>query len=725
MRCISRFTIAFTLMTVLAGAARAQFIEVEAQPLADNAWRVVRAFDDLGYPFPADHAKAILKAANAQDARKVQELLEPHVFVHLHLNPEARVKAKRGDGPAVLQQSGYTPLLLKVHNESTVTKPLRIASPQALPIHAGGNRAKGKGVITEEDVLNRFLEVEMFTNVPMTEKLTGLKLEYAIALIYSRDAGVDKKGMLTAGKRAATLIFDVGQGTQDIGGRSEVPVLFDVKPAIPVLLIVNDFDGTPTTGRFLFKDKQDKVYPPKAKRIAPDFFFQDQIYRHSGTYVLLPPGELTMTYSRGPEYRQASRKVTIPEKGTHEISVNLDRWVNPARYGFYSGDHHIHAAGCSHYTNPTEGVFAPDMFLHVKGEGLNVGCNLTWGPCYDFQRQFFEPTANKISEPFTVLKYDIEVSGFGSQALGHVCLLNLRDQTYPGSRGTMTQGWPSWTTPVMRWAKLQGAYTGYAHSASGLGINPKEASKRIFEQFGFKEEEPKKEEPKADGNKDVKEGKKTDIAKDEKFGKDGKKPDDKTIPIKAWKLSERTVGDYLLPLSFEQIDENNDNFLTLEEMVKAHAKAQNSLPNYAIPEMNGIGAQEICVTTAQGICDFISAMDTNRVPEWNCWYHIMNCGYPLKVSGETDFPCITDSRVGQGRVYVQLGTKIDKIVFKDWAEGLAKGRSYVSDGYAHALEFTVNDKPAGDKVRLNEEDKHRQGPRRLRVGNAARHRPGG
>ena len=42
-------------------------------------------------------------------------------------------------------------------------------------------------------------------------------------------------------------------------------------------------------------------------------------------------------------------------------------------------------------------------------------------------------------------------------------------------------------------------------------------------------------------------------------------------------------------------------------------------------------------------------------PEWNCWYHIMNCGFPLKVSGETDFPCITGSRVGQGRVYVQLG----------------------------------------------------------------------
>src|SRR5204863_1432567 len=119
----------------------------------------------------------------------------------------------------------------------------------------------------------------------------------------------------------------------------------------------------------------------------------------------------------------------------------------------------------------------------VKGEALHVGCNLTWGPCFEFQRQFFKPTAHKVSEPFTVLKYDIEVSGFGSQALGHVCLLNLRDQTYPGSEGTKTKGWPTWTTPVMRWAKAQGGVTGYAHSASGLEIQPANSAKRLLAQL--------------------------------------------------------------------------------------------------------------------------------------------------------------------------------------------------------------------------------------------------
>src|SRR5262249_7988271 len=133
-----------------------------------------------------------------------------------------------------------------------------------------------------------------------------------------------------------------------------------------------------------------------------------------------------------------------------------------------------------------------------------------------------------------------------------------------------------------------------------------------------------------------------------------------------------------LPASFADRDTNKDGEISRQELIAGIQRVSNQLPNLAVPNMDGIGAQEICVTAAQGLCDFISAMDTARVPEWNCWYHVMNCGFPLKASGETDFPCITGSRVGQGRVYVQLG-KIDKIDFAAWAEALAKGRSYVSD----------------------------------------------
>ena len=622
---------------LLVQPARAQKldpVEVEGQPLAANAQRLLDALQFLGAPLPAQTAAALHAAIKGRDARKIQELLDPQVLVVVTLNPESRVKAARGPAAVTLQQGGFVPLLIKVVNDSTVQKALHITSPQAGPVFSGGG-AKNDPHADKD----RFLEVEMFTSPPMTPTLSGLKVEYALALAYSSEAG----------KREATFGFDVGQGTQDLGFRGEVPILFDIRPGIPVKLSVTDVDGKPTTGRFTFRDKAGRIYPPKAKRLAPDFFFQDQVYRADGGTVLLPPGEFTMTYGRGPEYRQLVRKITIPETGNAGIEVQLQRWINANDYGFYSGDHHIHAAGCAHYTNPTEGVFAQDMFLHVKGEGLNVGCNLTWGPCYDFQRQFFEPTINKLSEPLTVIKYDLEISGFGSQNLGHVCLLNLRDQTYPGSDGTKTKGWPTWTTPVMRWAKKQGAITGYAHSANGLEVNPDAAAERLLAEL--------------DKNKDG-------------------------------KLSREEAAQGLLPEDFAAIDTDHDGFVTEQELRRSIARVDNRLPNLAIPEMNGIGAQEICVTVAQGLCDFISAMDTRRVPEWNCWYHIMNCGFPLKASGETDFPCISGSRVGQGRVYVQLG-KVDHVDFTAWCEGLAKGRSYISDGYAHALEFTVNGKAPG------------------------------
>ena len=398
------------------------------------------------------------------------------------------------------------------------------------------------------------------------------------------------------------------------------------------------------------------MHPPQPKRVAPDLFFQRQVYRHDGGVVLLPPGRMTMTFGRGPEYRliePGDRR--SPSGARRRIDVRLERWFDPEAFGFFGGDHHIHAAGCA--TTPTRrrGSRPEDVFLQVKGEGLNVGCVLTWGPCYDYPAPVLRaarPTA--LSEPRTVIKYDVEVSGFGSQALGHVCLLNLRDQTYPGSDGTATKGWPTWTSPVLRWAKAQGAVTGYAHSASGLEIDPKAAAGRLL--AGHDEDE--------DGS-----------------------------------LTAAEAAGALLPGDFAAIDADRDGVLTRAELEAGHERAAESLPNHAIPEMDGVGAMEIPVSVAEGLCDFISAMDTPRIAEWNMWYHLLNCGFPLKVSGETDFPCMSGTRVGQGRVYVRLGD-VDSIDFDAWCEGLRLGRSYVSDGYAHAPEFTVGGKSPGDRLEL-------------------------
>ncbi|KAF0172146.1 MAG: Uncharacterized protein FD161_4128 [Limisphaerales bacterium] len=651
------------LLAVFVHAGRAaalpEPVAVEGQPLAANVQRVVEALEFLGAPLAAGNQAALAAAGKARDAAKLQQLLDAEVLFLVNINPEARVKVARGPATARLQQAGWTPVLVKVVNESGGTQRLRVRSPQAGPVYAGVaklsmDRQKQERLRENENtkgVSDRFLEAEMFTSRPMAENLSGLRVEYAIALLYSTEAG----------QREATIGFDIGQGTEDLGFRSELPVLFEVHPAISVKLSIRDHDGTPTVGRFLFLDQHGHVFPPQTKRVAPDLFFQKHIYRADGDTVLLPPGEFTMFYGRGPEYRWQQRKVVVPAPSAEspianrqsQTTVQLARWVNPRSHGFLSGDHHIHASGCAHYTQPSVGFAPADMFRQVKGEALNVGCVLTWGPGFDHQQQFFSPDADALSEPLTVLKYDVEVSGFGSQALGHVCLLNLKQQIYPGADGS--KGWPTWTVPVLRWAKQQGGVTGYAHSGSGLQIEPAAAAKRMLLAL--------------DANKDG-------------------------------KLDADEAANGLLPEPFATTDGNRDGALSEAELTASHDRVADVLPNLAIPELNSVGAQEIFVTTALGLCDFISAMDTARLREWNCWYHLLNCGFPLKVSGETDFPCMSGTRVGQGRVYVQLG-KQDRVDFRAWCEGLRAGRSYVSDGYAHALAFAVNGKSPGDELRLD------------------------
>jgi len=105
--------------------------------------------------------------------------------------------------------------------------------------------------------------------------------------------------------------------------------------------------------------------------------------------MLLPAGEYTLEYSRGPEYLIGQSTFQVGEQ-PRTVRVVLNRWVDPAKSLWWSGDHHNHAAGCAHYTNPSEGAHAPDMLRQILGEDLKVGCNLiTWGPCFDYQKKFF------------------------------------------------------------------------------------------------------------------------------------------------------------------------------------------------------------------------------------------------------------------------------------------------------------------------------------------------
>ena len=363
---------------------------------------------------------------------------------------------------------------------------------------------------------------------------------------------------------------------------SALALSFDCRGSTPLTFDVKDEAGKDTFAAFVIEDGRGRIYPSQAKR--------------AGAGLLLPAAGLPDDGRDGAAARRDLHRPLLARPGVDPgdedgrgrkgepvtLSYQVQRWVDPYAKGWVSGDHHIHAAGCAHYENPTEGVHAEDMIRHCLGEDLKVGCNLTWGPCFDYQKQFFTGKDDEVSRYPYLLRYDVEVSGFGSHQSGHLCLLRLKEQIYPGRR---------LEAPL---ADARPEHAALGEEAGG-GVRPGPLGDRADALRG------------PCGR-----------------GKDG----------------------------------------------------PNGLPNYSIPPYDGIGANEYIVDVTHEVpgpdgkpvpaVDFISTMDTDRKAELNMWYHTLNCGFRVRASGETDFPCISGERVGMGRVYVKVDGKLD---YDRWCEG--------------------------------------------------------
>lgn len=445
---------------------------VEFQPLSAQVRRVAEALDVLGQPLSAeDRAKldrALTMADEAAAISTIQDIFDPHCLIGIEINPESRVKAEQGPAPARLVQNGWRVFLVKVRNDAGVTAPLQAESPNAAPLYKQStNSPEPRKTVPRSEIPQRWMDVRVYCDRPLKKTLSGLALEYRILQVYSRDSG----------HREAKVSFNVGQGTQDLGFRSDVDILFTCEPAVRVTLDVKDDDGRPTTASFLIRDTLGRVYPAQSRRLAPDFFFHPQVYRHSGEFVLLPPGKYEVEWTRGPEYLTQTRSITVPETQEHRESFQLKRWTNLAKMNWFSGDHHVHAAGCAHYESPTEGVGPEDMMRHILGEDLDVGCVLSWGPCWYAQKAYFDGKLHPLSTPDYLMRYDVEVSGFPSSHCGHLCLLRLKEDDYPNT--TRIEEWPSWDLPVLRWGKSQGGVVGFSHS--GWGLKTKDTSLPTYE----------------------------------------------------------------------------------------------------------------------------------------------------------------------------------------------------------------------------------------------------
>lgn len=555
-----------------------------AQPILAMACRVIDAMDRQGEPFDQTGIAAIKEqeAAGklAEAANAAMALLQTRALFSASITAEARVSVKRQRNSATLVQGGWRLFLARIDNPSMVPGKLNAASPNALPVNgieppdpvAGGRMGVVGVPTTRGDIAQRWLQLEVHDEAPLAADLEALPVDFKLLRLYARDAG----------RRSARIRLDIGPGTGDLGERDHVNIVFDVLPAKTVRVSIRDTDGRPVTCSLLIKDGLGHIYPSQSKRSPPDMFFQQKVYRADGQTLSLPAGEYQVVIGRGPEYLLQASKRVVAANGNSEWRVQLARWIDPGSRGWFSGDHHIHAAGCAHYEQPEHGV-GPEMIApQVKGEAIAIASVLTWGPGFYYQKLNFTSRDDAVSTPAHILHYDLEVSGFPSSHCGHLALLQMKSMDYPGC--TKVEQWPSSNAPVLRWARSQGAVTGYAHSGVGLWADT------------------------------------------------------------------------------------------------------TDLPNDRMPPFNGIGANDYIVTLPEGLVDFISTCNHPPAAEMNIWYHTLNVGLRSRIAGETDWPCFFEESIGMGRSYVKLD---EALSYPGWCNGLRAGRSYVSEGRAHLLDFVA------------------------------------
>ena len=512
---------------------------------------------------------------------EIQKILDPLCLLGMNINPEGRVTVYKGPACQELWEGEWKPFLVKVKNNPGWSGPI---SATWIP--------------SVKDEKQLFEAKFFFRAQSFFPELQGLGLEYKLLLIKANQPG----------QLSGKFLFEIGQGKQDVGFKNDIFLHCDVLPTFPLYLETKDENGNPTTVSIEIKNAKGMTFPIRPGRVGADFWFQNQVYRSFGESVLLPDGIYEVGLRKGPEYRTQKFEIRIKGKA-EKVTSQLNKWVDPAAWGFQSGDHHIHAAGCLHYENPLVGIEPAEILKHMEGEDLRFGGALNWAPSFTYQQQFFTGKDEKSRDSRHSLRYDIEVSGFGSHKTGHLCLLNLKNFQFPGC--SQISEWPTLGLSIQKWAKSQGAICGIAHS--GLGLTTYE----------------------------------------------------KTIPGKL------------------------------------------------IPPFNGIGANELIMDITHQVLDpnghavptvdFMAVGNFDAFAELTMWYHLLNCGYQIKIAGETDFPCLSGSEIGKFRTYVNWSGKGNSLANSDyetWLNGLLEGNAYVSDGRSHFLRFEIKGNSASRHINI-------------------------
>ena len=85
----------------------------------------------------------------------------------------------------------------------------------------------------------------------------------------------------------------------------------------------------------------ERFFRPAVESCTP--YAKDRSFSCDGSFIIeVPPGKAVVHIERGKEYRPVDKEVVVNKGRNTSVSITLNRWVNMAGEGWYSGDLHCH-----------------------------------------------------------------------------------------------------------------------------------------------------------------------------------------------------------------------------------------------------------------------------------------------------------------------------------------------------------------------------------------------
>jgi hypothetical protein len=254
---------------------------------------------------------------------------------------------------------------------------------------------------------------------------------------------------------------------REMAGGEETAVRFDAmdyhRPTGSLRIVVKDAaSGKPTVARVSLKEDEGRFHAPPGS-LHRSLRGRGHFYCDGAAELTVPAGTYRLSAYRGPEYKIASREITVKEGQTHEVTVELERWTHLAKDGWYSGELHIHANyGYGSWFNTPE-----TMRQQCVGEDLNV-CNFMVANSdadVVYDRPFFRGGPDPLSTAENILYWNQE---FRSTLWGHMTLVNLGQLVEPiftGFAGTTNPHDTPSNADIADRAHWQNGVVNYTHVA--------------------------------------------------------------------------------------------------------------------------------------------------------------------------------------------------------------------------------------------------------------------